>query len=53
MTGLVALLLQQEPGLKPDDLKSRLRNASRIPGQAPNVFLKEWGFGLIDASQLI
>ncbi len=53
MTGLVALLLQQDPGLKPDDLKSRLRNACRIPGQAPSTFLKEWGFGLIDASQLI
>ncbi len=52
ITGVVALLLQQNPALDSAGAKARLKNASRIPAQAANTFSNEWGFGLIDAGLL-
>ena len=50
--GLVALLLQRQPDLKPDEAKEKLRNASLIPGKAAGTFDPKWGYGLINAKNL-
>ena len=50
--GLVALLLERQPDLKPDDAKTRLRNASLIPGHPAGTFDAKWGYGVINAKNL-
>jgi subtilisin family serine protease len=52
IAGVVALLLQQQPALTPSGAKAILNRAGQIPGRAPGDFANDWGFGLIDASQL-
>lgn len=52
VTGLVALLLQRDPGLDPEEVTERLRAAGSIPGRPPSTFDPKWGYGLIDARKL-
>jgi subtilisin family serine protease len=50
ITGTMALLLEQNPALKPSDVKSLLKKASRIPNEPQETFRNQWGFGLFDAA---
>ncbi len=52
IVGLVALLLQRQPDLKPAAAKALLRKHSLIPGHKPGVFDPKWGYGLINAKGL-
>lgn len=52
ITGLVALLLQQNPKLNPATVKELLRKNSSIPGKTPGTFDSKWGFGLINTQNL-
>jgi subtilisin family serine protease len=52
ITGLVALMLERDPQLDPETLKSRLRECSKIPRQPAGSFDSKWGYGLIDAFDL-
>jgi subtilisin family serine protease len=52
ITGLIALLLQDNPLLDAALVKSLLQTQSRIPGKAAGAFDNHWGFGLIDAANL-
>ncbi|HWP46583.1 MAG TPA: S8 family peptidase [Candidatus Limnocylindrales bacterium] len=49
IAGIVALLLERDPKLGPQDVKTLLRAHSLIPGQPAGIFDPKWGFGLIDA----
>jgi subtilisin family serine protease len=53
VTGLVALMLEQNPNLDPETIKARLRGSSQIPGQPAGTFDSKWGYGLIDAFGLV
>ncbi len=53
VTGLVALLLEREPQLTPEEVKERLRASSLIPGKPVGSFDPKWGFGLINAEKLL
>ena len=53
ITGLVALLLEREPELTPEEIKQRLCSCSSIPGKPPGSFDPKWGFGLINAEKLL
>jgi subtilisin family serine protease len=50
--GVTALLLERNPQLDPNGIKALLKQASTVPGVAPNTFDAKWGFGLIDAARL-
>jgi subtilisin family serine protease len=52
VSGVTALLLERNPRLDPNGIKALLKQASTVPGVAPNVFDAKWGFGLIDAARL-
>ena len=52
IAGIVALLLQRDPQLKPTDIKTLLRRHSTIPGKPSGTFDVHWGFGLIEATNL-
>lgn len=52
VSGVVALLLERNPTLDPDGVKSLLRASSSIPGQPSGSFNAKWGFGLINAMKL-
>ncbi len=52
VVGLVALLLQRQPDLKPAAAKALLRKHSLIPGHKAGVFDAKWGYGLINAKGL-
>ncbi|NEP86884.1 MAG: S8 family serine peptidase [Okeania sp. SIO2C2] len=53
ITGLVALLLEKEPQLTPEEIKQRLHSSSFIPEKPVGSFDPKWGFGLIDAEKLL
>ncbi|WP_366558049.1 S8 family serine peptidase [Okeania sp. SIO3B5] len=53
ITGLVALLLEKEPQLTPEEIKQRLHSSSFIPGEPVGSFDPKWGFGLINAEKLL
>ncbi|MCA1691986.1 MAG: S8 family serine peptidase, partial [Actinobacteria bacterium] len=50
--GLVALLLERDPGLDPKGLKELLRKHTSIPRKRAGTFDPKWGYGLIDATDL-
>lgn len=50
--GIVALLLERDPGLDPDGVKALLKAHSRIPRRAAGTFDPKWGYGLIDVLDL-
>lgn len=52
ISGIVALLLEQNPSLDPPKVKQRLQQASSVPGLAPGTFDINWGYGLVDCSIL-
>ncbi|MEM7454483.1 MAG: S8 family peptidase [Planctomycetota bacterium] len=52
IAGLVALLLEREPDLTPEQVKEMLKAASRIPGKPEGTFDETWGFGLPSAGRL-
>jgi subtilisin family serine protease len=52
ISGLVALLLEQDPALGPDEVKRILREHSSIPRRPAGRFDNKWGYGLIDATDL-
>jgi subtilisin family serine protease len=52
VTGLVALLLQQQATLTPAQVKVNLKAASAVPNREAGTFDPKWGFGLIDAQHL-
>lgn len=53
VTGIVALLLQRNPGLDPPAVKALLQRNCRIPGSAVgNVRDDRWGYGLIDSTNM-
>jgi subtilisin family serine protease len=52
VAGLVALLLERTPTLTPEQAKSQLKKASRIPGRKAGAFDVKWGYGLVDANRL-
>lgn len=52
VTGLVALLLQDDPTLTPEVAKERLRENSAIPGKPHGTFDNKWGYGLINTQNL-
>ena len=51
VAGLVALLLQRDPGLTPDLVRAALRSACVLPAGATD-FHPRWGYGLLDAAKL-
>ncbi|HEX2698614.1 MAG TPA: S8 family serine peptidase [Acidimicrobiales bacterium] len=51
-SGLVALLLERQPDLKPEEAKALLRKNSRIPGQPAQTFDPKWGYGVVNAKGL-
>lgn len=53
ITGLIALLLEREPQLTPEEIKQRLHSSSFIPEQPMGSFDPKWGFGLINAEKLL
>jgi len=52
VAGLVALMLEGDPQLTPEQAKRRLKAASRIPGRTAGAFDIKWGYGLVDADRL-
>lgn len=52
ITGVIALLLEGDRNLDPDNIKMQLCTHSRIPNMQENTFDPKWGFGLIDAGNL-
>jgi subtilisin family serine protease len=52
VAGVVALLLERDPGLDPAKAKDLLRKISSIPGKRPGMFDRKWGYGLINAAGL-
>jgi len=58
VSGVIALVLEANPGLNPHEVKDLIRNYSQVMGSAdmPSVSDKwddHWGFGMIDASCLV
>ena len=52
VAGIVALLLERDPGLDPAKCKDLLREVSAIPGKKAGAFDPKWGYGLLDAAGL-
>ncbi len=53
VAGLVALLLQREPELTPEEVQQRLRLTARRDGQTGRVWNSGFGFGKVDAEALL
>ncbi len=47
VTGIIALLLERDPTLDPEGIKSLLKANSEIPHKSAGTFHKKWGYGLI------
>lgn len=47
VTGVVALMLQQNPQLDPANAKAWLQQRATIPGAAPGSFDPRWGYGFL------
>lgn len=52
ITGIVALLLQRNPKLTPQEAKKLLFQSASIPGKPAGTFSQRWGRGVIDAAKL-
>lgn len=52
VAGLVALLLEVDPSLGPEEVKDLLRDHCRAPGLEPGEFDPAWGYGLLDVTDL-
>ncbi|GAB4525965.1 MAG: hypothetical protein Kow0047_34720 [Anaerolineae bacterium] len=52
VTGVVALLLERDPTLDPDQVKALLRQHCKIPRRPQGTFHAKWGYGLLDLAGL-
>lgn len=52
VTGVVALLLQRDRTLGPEQVRELLRGHSAVPGEAPGHWDPKWGSGLLNARTL-
>jgi subtilisin family serine protease len=52
ITGVCALLLQNNPALKSSTVKAWLQNNSRIPGQPAGQTDNQWGYGILNLTNL-
>jgi subtilisin family serine protease len=52
LTGVVALLLQQDKTLEPAKLRQLLMSASAVPGGKEGAFDRQWGYGLLSVDRL-
>ncbi len=53
VTGVVALMLQQEPGLYPEEIHQRLRATAQRDGDTSTVWNPGFGYGKIDVQGLL
>lgn len=53
VTGLIALMLQQEPTLTPEDVQQRLRVTARRDEQTGAVWNPRYGWGKLDAQAIL
>lgn len=53
VTGTIALMLQQEPDLAPEDIQLRLRATARRDGDTGAVWNPAFGYGKIDVEALL
>lgn len=51
--GVLALLLEKEPGLTPDEAKARLIEGAVQPEAAPALPQEDWGHGVINACRTL
>jgi subtilisin family serine protease len=47
ISGVIALLLEEQPALNPADAKDFVKQRSRVPGLAAGTHDPKWGFGLL------
>ena len=47
VTGICALLLEENPNLTPDEIREFLKGKGRIKGDPPMTHKPKWGFGLV------
>ena len=52
VAGLLALLLERDPRLRPTAARTLLRRNSAIPGRKPGAFDAKWGYGVVSAKEL-
>ncbi len=52
VSGLVALLLERESSLGPEEVRQLLRSHCAVPGGEPGGWDPKWGFGLVNAWDL-
>ena len=52
ITGLVALLLERNPQLTPEEAKELLQTSASIPRKKAGSFHPKWGYGLVDCHKL-
>ena len=53
VTGVIALMLQQEPGLYPEEIHQRLRATAQRDEDTSAVWNPEFGYGKIDVEALL
>ncbi len=53
VTGMIALMLQMEPNLTPEEIKKMLRVTARRDAQTGGVWNRNFGYGKLDAEALI
>jgi subtilisin family serine protease len=53
VTGLIALMLEQEPKLTPEDVQQRLRITARRDAQTGQVWNPRYGWGKLDAATIL
>ncbi len=53
VTGVIALMLQQEPGLYPEEIHQRLRATAQRDADTSTVWNPEFGYGKIDVQGLL
>jgi len=53
VTGIIALMLEKNSALTPEEVKKILRKCCSIPGHNNGHHDIRWGYGLIDASKII
>ncbi len=52
VSGLVALLLERDPSLGPEEVRDLLRRHCAVPGRQEERWHPKWGHGLVDARKL-